>query len=270
MHFFSLSVVGLVSVLTIQLARHSGAGAAPADLETLAPAEQPLSPSRPSRSPLQTFAQRRQWILETVAADPKAAIADATQPFWAAEACFLQGKNDQGRNLARSGYLFWAKKRPDAIRATDFFRLWPAMDCYVRFKDRLDEESRVAFKRLMTSISCYSYSYTPNLSMLMWTTRLLGEQEWGDAAFVPMRSDTTSHYRADPTIPVRDRLLRVGQRASDERRRGIRLAALRGGRPVAHPRPRGVGAGPGTKAAGADRRTRRHSPGTHRSGCAGR
>ena len=45
--------------------------------------------------------------------------------------------------------------------------------------------------------------------MLMWTTRLLGEQEWGAAAFVPLRRDTTSHYRADPDVPMRDRLLRV-------------------------------------------------------------
>jgi hypothetical protein len=144
-----------------------------------------------------------------VAANPRGALGDATQPFWVAEACFRENHDDQGRALAREGYLFWAKKDPAKIRATDFFRLWPAMDCYVRYKDRLDAQSKAAFEGLMTHISCYSYAYTPNLSLLMWTTRLLGEQEWGPGAFVPMRSDNRSHYRADPTIPMRDRLLRM-------------------------------------------------------------
>ena len=158
--------------------------------------------------PLLTFAQRQQWVLSTVSANPRAAIADPTQPFWVAEACFRENQDDQGRALAREGYLLWANKDAAKIRATDFFRLWPAMDCYVRYRDRLDAQSQAAFKHLMTNISCYSYAYTPNLSLLMWTTRLLGEQEWGSDAFVPMRSDNRSHYRADPTLPMRDRLLR--------------------------------------------------------------
>ena len=85
------------------------------------------------------------------------------------------------------------------------------MDCYVRWKELLDEESRSAFKRYMTSIDCYSYSYTPNLSMLLWTTRLLGGQEWGDTAFVPPKRDTASHYKANPDIPMKQRLLGVLQ-----------------------------------------------------------
>ena len=114
---------------------------------------------------------------------------------------------DEGRELARGGYLSWSARNPDKVRATDFFRLWPAMDCYVRYKQYLDADGRDAFKKFMTSIRCYSYKYTPNLSMLMWTTRLLGGQEWGDDAFVPAARDTTSHYRADPDIPMKRRLM---------------------------------------------------------------
>lgn len=171
------------------------------------PAQSPPSPSaEPSPAPwLNTFEERRNWLIAQAVADPKAVVKD--HPFFVAEACFLAGKIDEGRELARGGYLSWSARNPDKVRATDFFRLWPAMDCYVRYKQYLDADSRDAFKKFMTSIRCYSYSYTPNLSMLMWTTRLLGGQEWGDDAFVPVARDTTSHYRADPDIPMKRRLM---------------------------------------------------------------
>lgn len=156
---------------------------------------------------LATFAERQRWILDQAIADPAAASHD--HPFFVAEACFQRGEYAKGAALARAGYLAWSARDPEKVRATDFFRLWPAMDCYVRWKDRLDAESSDAFKRFMTRIRCYSYSYTPNLSLLMWTTRLLGGQEWGDEAFVPAARDTTSHYRADPDLPMRARLLAV-------------------------------------------------------------
>jgi len=161
-----------------------------------------------SASSQDTFEVRRDFIIDQVAADPQAAIKD--HPFFVAEACFIAGKNEEGRAIARKGYLSWSARDPLKVRATDFFRLWPAMDCYVRYKHLLDEESKVAFRKHMTSIRCYSYSYTANLSMLMWTTRLLGGQEWGEDAFVPPApKDTTSHYKADPSIPMKTRLLRM-------------------------------------------------------------
>jgi hypothetical protein len=157
---------------------------------------------------LDRFEQRRDWIIQQVAANPQAAVKD--HPFFVAQACFLTGKNEQGRAIARKGYLSWSAKDPLKVRATDFFRLWPAMDCYVRYKHLLDEESKTAFRKHMTSIRCYSYSYTANLNMLMWTTRLLGGQEWGEDAFVPPSpKDTTSHYKADPLIPIKKRLLHM-------------------------------------------------------------
>ena len=154
---------------------------------------------------LKTFGERRNWLIAQVAANPQAAVKD--HPFFVAEACFLSGKMDEGRELARKGYLSWGGHDPTKVRATDFFRLWPAMDCYVRYKEHLDVESKDAFKKLITHIDCYSYSYTANLNMLMWTTRLLGGQEWGEDAFVQAKRDTTSHYRADPDIPLKKRLL---------------------------------------------------------------
>jgi hypothetical protein len=155
-----------------------------------------------------TFEDRRKFIIDQVVADPQAALED--HPFFVAQACFLAGKNEQGRKIARKGYLDWSRKDPLKVRATDFFRLWPAMDCYVRYKHLLDEESKSAFKKHITSIRCYSYRYTSNLSMLMWTTRLLGGQEWGEDAFVePAPKDTKSHYKADPSIPMKTRLLQM-------------------------------------------------------------
>ena len=180
----------------------------------LAPACPALETAPDSNQPgsgplLQTFEQRRQWIIkqavDQAVANPDGISSD--NPFFIAEACFLAGKIDEGRRAARKGYLRWSSNDPLKVRATDFFRLWPAMDCYVRYQQHLDPESKEAFKKFMTSIRCYSYGYTANLNMLMWTTRLLGGQEWGDAAFVPAARDTTSHYKANPDIPMKKRLL---------------------------------------------------------------
>jgi hypothetical protein len=167
-----------------------------------------LAAEPPAAPATDTFAARRDFIIAQVAANPEAAIKD--HPFFVAQACFLAGKNEAGRAIARKGYLSWSARDPLKVRATDFFRLWPAMDCYVRYKHLLDEESKNAFRKHMTSIRCYSYSYTANLNMLMWTTRLLGGQEWGEDAFVPPSpKDTTSHYKADPSIPMKTRLLHM-------------------------------------------------------------
>lgn len=182
--------------------------------------------------PLDSFEQRKNWILDTVTSNPEAWIKANKQednPFFAASACFARGMDDKGRALARKGYEYWAahpkpnwsakdaddRRKAGAadldnrnnLRLVDFFRLWPAMDCYVRNKDKLDEKSKADFKKLMTGINFYAYSTTANLNMMMWTARHLGEQEWGADAFVPLVRDSTSHYHSDPDIPFRDRLL---------------------------------------------------------------
>ncbi len=168
-----------------------------------------------------TFEQRRQWILNTVTATPEdwlRANRQTDNPFFAASACFEMGLDDKGRELAKAGYKVWTKNpKPNwdgksmddrtKMRIVDFFRLWPAIDCYVRNEDKLDAESKAEFKKLMTSINFYAYSTTSNLNMMMWTARHLGEQAWGTDAFVPLVRDTTSHYKSDPTIPFRERLL---------------------------------------------------------------
>lgn len=187
-------------------------------IATACPAQQPEPAAAPQSEPpvvqvrpesalkLSTFEERRAWVIAQATDNPES--VGGSHPFFVAEACFLAGKIDEGRALARKGYLSWSARDPLKVRATDFFRLWPAMDCYVRYKQHLDEESKAAFKKHMTSIRCYSYGYTANLSMLMWTTRLLGEQEWGVNAFVPMApKDTTSHYKADPSVPMKQRLM---------------------------------------------------------------
>lgn len=181
--------------------------------------------------PLDTFDQRKQWILDTVTANPEAWIKankQADNPFFAATACFAKGMDDKGRELATAGYRYWTTNpKPNwdgasmddrtKMRVVDFFRLWPAMDCYVRNKDKLDERTKADFKKFMTGINFYAYSTTANLNMMMWTARHLGEQEWGVEAFAPLVRDMTSHYHADPDIPFRDRLL---QKLTDIARTG--------------------------------------------------
>ena len=181
--------------------------------------------------PLDTFDQRRQWVLETVTTDPEAWIRANKQhdnPFFAASACFAAGMDEKGAEIARRGYAVWTgnpkpnwdakdMENRDNRRVVDFFRLWPAMDCYVRNKDKLDEKTKAEFKAFMTALDFYAYKTTANLDMMMWTARHLGEQEWGADAFVPLMRDTTSHYRSNPDIPFRDRLL---EKLSDIARSG--------------------------------------------------
>ena len=156
----------------------------------------------------QSFQERRKLILDKVVSNPRAAITDA--PFFVAEALFMAGKISEGQQFARQGYLRWCKRDPKhPTRATDFFRLWPAMDCYVRYKQYLDQPTKDLFRSYMTGLNCYSYSFTANLNMLMWTTRLLGGQEWGDAAFVPPAKNLTGHYKADPSISTKAHLIRM-------------------------------------------------------------
>ena len=53
-----------------------------------------------------TFGQRRQWILDTVTANPEAwlkANRQTDNPFFAATACFARGLDDKGRELAKAG-----------------------------------------------------------------------------------------------------------------------------------------------------------------------
>ena len=174
--------------------------AVPVDTDSIA--------AKPSSDAITTFEGRRKWVLDSTCANPYA-YCSKDQPFFAAEACFFAGQDDLGRDLAKKGYLLWCAHDPKKIRATDFFRLWPAMDCYVRWKQKLDDGTKAQFKALMTNITCYSYTYTPNLSLLMWTTRYLGGQEWGDSAFVPTPRDSSSHYKSNPDISSRQHLLDV-------------------------------------------------------------
>ena len=170
--------------------------------------------------PLDTFEARRDWILDTVTRDPEAWIKANRQednPFFVASACFARGMDDKGRELARRGFAIWSARNPAwdpsdpdnraNLRCPDFFRLWPAMDCYVRNKEKLDDRTKEDFKRFMTSIDCYAYRWTANLDMMKWTARYLGEQEWGADAFVPSSTASSPRYRPDPSIRYREQLL---------------------------------------------------------------
>lgn len=164
---------------------------------------------------LETFEQRREHLVSQVVACPSNFV-NSESAFFIAQACFLRGRDADGKQIAEKGFRDLIKRRvPTQTRAVDFFQLWPAMVCFYLYHDRFDPKVQDAWKRHLTSIDCYSYGYTANLNMVMWTTKLLGEQLWGEAAFVPQKRDTTSHYKANPDLKVRDRLLSMVTRQAE-------------------------------------------------------
>ena len=100
---------------------------AAADLEDAPVQEEIAAPATvASAAPLQTFAQRRKWVLDEVAKNP-GAYTGGGQPFFAAEACFLSGNNEHGRKIAHDGYLSWGAKDSKACAGHRFL---PPLACH--------------------------------------------------------------------------------------------------------------------------------------------
>ena len=100
--------------------------------------------------PLETFAQRREWVLDTVAADPRQFLQDG---FWAAQVCFLRGDTAAGLELWKARLVAEGKARR---RGVQLFSLWPAMHCYLKWEHLLDDEGKALMKPLVTTFVDYS------------------------------------------------------------------------------------------------------------------
>lgn len=128
---------------------------------------------------LETFQQRREWLIDTVSANPQNHLR---YPFFTAQCCFKKGKIEEGKKIARNAYLDLPKHR---VRQVEMFVIWPAMDCYLRWGHLLDEESKEALKKVVTNTTYFGQTRTCNLVTLARVIRYLGSEAWGEEAFVP-------------------------------------------------------------------------------------
>ncbi len=146
-------------------------------------------------APLDTFEQRRKWVLDTVAADPHRFFQDG---FWAAQACFLRGDNAAGLALWKARLLAESKARR---RGVELFYLWPAMHCYLKWGHLLDDDGKALMKPLVTTFTDYAGMRTSNLATLARVTRYLAGQAWPAAEFGPRSEWRTDDPDAAKAVP---------------------------------------------------------------------
>ncbi len=134
-----------------------------------------------SASPdLSSFKARRQWLLETVVANPG---QYARIPFYTAQACFLAGKMDEGRSIANTALAALPHAR---VRQVEMFELWPALHCFMRWRSYIDPASETILRDLLCHTTYYKDARTSNLSTLAKVIRYLGSVAWGEEAFAPV------------------------------------------------------------------------------------
>jgi len=121
-----------------------------------------------------TFAQRRLWTIDQAVENP-GAVDDG---FVQAEAYFTQGLIAEGRSAA----LTASQTMTNSVQ-TDFFNLWPAMDCYIRFNQYLDPVTKGNIETNITTCTQYAGTVTANLYTLGHVIRYLGSEQFGEAAF---------------------------------------------------------------------------------------
>lgn len=125
---------------------------------------------------ISSFAQRHEWTIQQAAENP-GAVGDG---FVQAEVYFAQGRIALGQSTA----LAASRSLTNNVQV-DFFNIWPAMDCYVRFNQFLDLETRSNIKTNVTTCTQYAGTSTANLYTLGHVIRYLGSEQFGEAAFAP-------------------------------------------------------------------------------------
>ena len=121
-----------------------------------------------------TFAQRRFWTIDQAAENP-GAVGDG---FVQAEVYFVQGRLALGQSTA----LAASRSLTNNVQV-DFFNIWPAMDCYIRFNQYLDAETKANIKTNVTTCTQYAGTSTSNLKTLGHVIRYLGSEQFGEPAF---------------------------------------------------------------------------------------
>jgi hypothetical protein len=141
-----------------------------------------------------TFEARRQWLLDTVAAEP---LKYGYLTFYAAQACFLKGKIDAGRAIANASLAALPRAR---VRQVEMFNLWPALHCFLRWRQYIDPADEKILRDLLGGTTYYKDARTSNLSTLAKVIRYLGGAAWGEEAFTPAAAYRSHDPSAEKSI----------------------------------------------------------------------
>lgn len=177
------------------------------------------------------YDKRREWVMDQAVKFAEAVEALPTSKreallkktgrasnVFVSMALFERGKNEKARKLSRDYLIRYRNLDPAKVHATDFFAIWPAMCLVSRWEPELDPEALAAFKKYVTSINQYNRSFTPNLTMIMCTTKYLGDQTWGPGAFVKQLTEPLPEwgYRSITLASAHDRLMEIAKKTSME------------------------------------------------------
>ena len=147
-----------------------------------------------------TFAQRRMWALDEVYENPA-----GVEGFVLAETYFTRGNIALGQSAALNASRALANDRQ-----VDFFDIWPALDCYIRFNQYLDAETKYHIQTNITQCTQYAGTTTSNLKTLGHIIRCLGSEQFGEAAFA-----SNAIWKANDPSAYNDLLLLLANDATN-------------------------------------------------------
>ena len=209
----------------------AGAEEAPPEVKLFAPDEGDPSFVVPPAIADGPYAQRRVWVMDQAvkfAASTAGMPPDKREAVWKkvgrasnvfiSLTMFERGEKELGRTLSREYLIRYKNLDPAKVKATDFFAIWPAMCLVARWEKELDPEAVAGFKKYVTSINQYNRSFTPNLTMILCTTKYLGDMTWGPEAFVPQLTEPLPEwgYRSITLASAHDRLLEIARKTAQE------------------------------------------------------
>jgi len=178
-----------------------------------------------------SYPKRREWLMDQAVKFAKAAEgmpAAKREALWKkvgrastifiSMALFERGDKETVRKLSRDYLIRYKSLDPAKVHATDFFAIWPAMCLVWRWESELDAEALAAFRKYVTSINQYNRSFTPNLTMVMCTTKYLGDQTWGPDTFVKQLTEAPPEwgYRSITLSSAHDRLMDIAKKTAVE------------------------------------------------------
>lgn len=140
---------------------------------------------------LDSFAQRRQAIVDAVAADSQTG-GERFAPSWGdcfpiADALFAAGRIDEARKVAHRGLESLEPGNRINPRwhfnGNSGFAAWPGMDCYIRNLQFLDDALREHYRRVYGGAVFYKRMTTSNHVLMAAVARYLATQVWGADSF---------------------------------------------------------------------------------------
>jgi tetratricopeptide (TPR) repeat protein len=131
------------------------------------------------------FSARRQYLLHLAADayDKQGAKPGLRHAFWIAEALMELGRTDDALKLANAALENLEpgnKINRWLYGGNTGFIAWPALDFYLRYKDRLDDSTRRRYARIYQGAIFYRRLTTSNHTLMAATERYLATQEWGE------------------------------------------------------------------------------------------